>query len=66
VSWEERDGDGGLRAMCDHGAEHRGDKAIKFKCFNRAERDRVHEYMKERHPGVPFFCEWIDFGKDDA
>jgi hypothetical protein len=63
--WEDRDGDNGIRAMCDYGAKHRTDQTLEFECFNRSERDAVHEYMDKAHPGVPFVCSYHVFEKEE-
>ena len=52
-----------LKDMCDRGVdawEHRKEPTtLKFECFNRPEAEEVETYMREKHPGVPFFTTWL-------
>jgi hypothetical protein len=55
--WPERDGDHGLQAMCDYGADmvNRGEfKELRFDCFNKAEVWFVKDYMGRRYPEIKF------------
>ena len=66
--WGETDGDHGIRAMCDFGAEQvragRFDE-LSFSIMGN-ESDAVRNYMRENHPSVPYSLHWPQGLKAEA
>ena len=34
---------------------------LALNCYNKQEADSLEQYMKDYHPGVPFFTTWVNF-----